>query len=412
MLKQPSGYNSPQNPFKKALVLTLTLVLVTLILLHCMHDNLSFLLRSNVNVSGPFHHNKSSVLGNKCNLFDGQWVPYPKGPYYTNESGCVIENGQNCFKFGRPDTDFLKWRWKPDECELPLFSAGQFLELVRGKSMAFVGDSLARNQVQSLACLLSSVARPIDKSYAKYPRFRGWFYPDYNFTLALLMTTHLVKSTAVNSFSGSIVELYLDEVEEAWASQVKTFDYVIISAGHWFTKPLMYREKKKIVGCSMCGKDNITDLTRYYGYRKAFRMAFRTLLELDNFKGTVILRTITQPHFEGEDSKGRGNCVRTKPYTREELRLDWDIWMYYMVQVEEFLAAKKEGKKKGLEYWLLDITETTRSRPDGHPNHYGNPPEMSFMLYSDCLHWCLPGPIDTWNEILLQLLNTRDDGLS
>ena len=163
MLKQPSGYNSPQNPFKKALVLTLTLVFVTLILLHCRHDNLSFLLRSNVNVSGPFHHNKSSVLGNKCNLFNGQWIPYPKGPYYTNESGCVIENGQNCFKFGRPDTDFLKWRWKPDECELPLFSAGQFLELVRGKSMAFVGDSLARNQVQSLACLLSSVSAPLLK---------------------------------------------------------------------------------------------------------------------------------------------------------------------------------------------------------------------------------------------------------
>ncbi|PSS30559.1 Protein trichome birefringence-like [Actinidia chinensis var. chinensis] len=372
-----------------------------------MHDNLSFLLRSNVYISGPFHYNLVSMDSwKKCNLFSGKWVPYPKGPYYTNESGCVIDNGQNCFKFGRPDTDFLKWRWKPDECELPLFSAAQFLELVRGKSMAFVGDSLARNQVQSLACLLSSVARPVDKSYAKYPRFKQWIYPDYNFTLALLTTTNLVKSAGANTLSGRIAELYLDEVDEAWASQVKTFDYVIISAGHWFTRPLMYREREKIVGCSMCNKDNITDLTRYYGYRKAFKVAFRTLLDLDDFKGTVILRTISQPHFEGEDSEGGGYCVRKRPYTREELRLDWDIWMYYLVQVEEFLAAKKEGEKKLLKFWLLDITEATMPRPDGHPNHYGHPNNY------DCLHWCLPGPIDTWNELLLQLLKTKDDGFS
>ncbi|KAL7184865.1 hypothetical protein ACSBR2_026918 [Camellia fascicularis] len=52
----------------------------------------------------------------------------------------------------------MKWRWKPDECELPLFNAVQFLELVRGKTLAFVGDSVGRNQMQSLTCLLASVS--------------------------------------------------------------------------------------------------------------------------------------------------------------------------------------------------------------------------------------------------------------
>lgn len=54
--------------------------------------------------------------------------------------------------------EFLKWRWKPDGCELPLFDPVAFLEIVRGKSIAFVGDSLARNQMQSLICLLSKVS--------------------------------------------------------------------------------------------------------------------------------------------------------------------------------------------------------------------------------------------------------------
>lgn len=94
----------------------------------------------------------------RCNLFSGKWVPYLKGPYYSNDTCPFITDKQNCFMHGRPDREFLKWRWKPDECELPLFDAALFLKLVRGKSMAFVGDSVGRNQMESLLCLLNSVS--------------------------------------------------------------------------------------------------------------------------------------------------------------------------------------------------------------------------------------------------------------
>lgn len=94
----------------------------------------------------------------KCDLFTGEWVPNAEGPYYTNTTCDAIQEHQNCMKFGRPDTGFLKWRWKPDECELPIFDPYKFLELVRGKSLAFVGDSVARNHIQSLICLLSRVS--------------------------------------------------------------------------------------------------------------------------------------------------------------------------------------------------------------------------------------------------------------
>lgn len=101
---------------------------------------------------------KTGMNQQTCNIFVGKWVPYPKGPYYSNETNCVIDDRQNCMKFGRPDSDFIHWRWKPNDCELPLFDATQFLQLVRGKTLAFVGDSLARNQMQSLVCLLAIVS--------------------------------------------------------------------------------------------------------------------------------------------------------------------------------------------------------------------------------------------------------------
>lgn len=95
---------------------------------------------------------------NKCDVFRGDWVLSSRGPLYTNDTKCLIDDRQNCIKYGRPDTEFMKWRWKPENCELPLFDAAQFLEVVKGKTLAFVGDSVGRNQMQSLECLLASVS--------------------------------------------------------------------------------------------------------------------------------------------------------------------------------------------------------------------------------------------------------------
>ncbi|GKB89486.1 trichome birefringence-like protein 19 [Tanacetum coccineum] len=87
----------------------------------------------------------SGGSGGTCDLFSGEWVENPEGPYYTNETCRAIQEHQNCMKFGRTDRDFLKWRWKPYKCELPIFDPMLFLKMMKGKSLAFVGDSVARN---------------------------------------------------------------------------------------------------------------------------------------------------------------------------------------------------------------------------------------------------------------------------
>lgn len=92
-----------------------------------------------------------------CDLFKGQWVRNRMGPYYTNETCSAIQEHQNCMKNGRPDMGFTKWRWQPDACDMEVFDPVSFLSFMRGKSLAFVGDSVARNHVQSLICLLSKV---------------------------------------------------------------------------------------------------------------------------------------------------------------------------------------------------------------------------------------------------------------
>ncbi|XP_010257818.1 PREDICTED: protein trichome birefringence-like 19 [Nelumbo nucifera] len=342
-----------------------------------------------------------------CDIFNGEWVPNPEAPYYTNSTCWAIHDHQNCMKYGKPDTGFMKWRWKPNDCELPIFNPAQFLKIVRGKSMAFVGDSVGRNQMQSLICLLSRVEYPVDVSKTSDQQFKRWRYVSYNFTIASFWAPYLVKAKQADPNSPlytGLYNLYLDEFNDEWASQIDEFDYVIFSAGHWFFRPTMFYENGQLVGCYYCFKENVTDLTMSYSYRKAFRTAFRVINSLENFKGITFLRTFSPSHFEnGEWNKG-GDCVRTRPFMNNETRLEGITLELYLTQIEEFKYAEREGRKRGLRFRLLDATQAMLLRPDGHPSRYGHWAHENVTLYNDCVHWCLPGPIDTWNDFLLEML--------
>ncbi|KAJ0987283.1 hypothetical protein J5N97_005639 [Dioscorea zingiberensis] len=312
--------------------------------------------------------------------------------------------------------DFLKWRWKPDGCELPHFSPEMFLGLLRGKSLAFVGDSIARNQMQSLMCLLSKAEYPEDISNDIDVNFRRVFYKTYNFTISIFWSPYLVKSQEPSSQGGSAIDqiwkLYLDEADERWALKIDNFDYVIISGGTWFTRPLLFYEQERISGCQFCEIENVQQMTLNYFHRMAFRTALQAINKLDKYRGMTIVRTISPPHFENGDWDKGGDCVRTRPYGRNETELMEGYAEMYKNQLEEFERARIEGMKRGLEFRLLDMTGAMLLRPDGHPSRYMSSSVADDSKVSetknqrkDCVHWCLPGPVDMWNDMLLHMLS-------
>ncbi|KAK1385781.1 hypothetical protein POM88_023516 [Heracleum sosnowskyi] len=87
-----------------------------------------------------------------CDLYHGQWVYDQNGPLYYNNSCPVLMQKQNCQ--GRRDKEYENWRWKPERCNLPRFDPKKFLELMRGKTLAFIGHSVTRNQMESMLCIL------------------------------------------------------------------------------------------------------------------------------------------------------------------------------------------------------------------------------------------------------------------
>lgn len=167
----PYGKNNQQsNTTLKSTSKTLILVTLTLIILTGVP--LYYPLRKypttqtstgDTTIISPVYHPQDEVITindnhHKCDVFSGEWVPNRDAPYYDNMTCWAIHEHQNCQKYGRPDSDFMKWRWQPFGCDLPIFNPYQFLEIVRDKSLAFVGDSVGRNQMQSLICMLSRVS--------------------------------------------------------------------------------------------------------------------------------------------------------------------------------------------------------------------------------------------------------------
>ena len=75
-------------------------------------------LKSFLNDSIAAGAGKTRSIGG-CDLYNGSWVRDESYPLYLPNSCPFIDGGFNCQENGRPDQDYLKWRWEPSECDIP-----------------------------------------------------------------------------------------------------------------------------------------------------------------------------------------------------------------------------------------------------------------------------------------------------
>jgi hypothetical protein len=82
----------------------------------------SALIMSMRNHHNNYHHRRPMLHTNQstCALFAGSWVRDESYPLYQS-SNCptIIDAEFNCQMYGRPDSEYLKYRWQPLNCELP-----------------------------------------------------------------------------------------------------------------------------------------------------------------------------------------------------------------------------------------------------------------------------------------------------
>ncbi|PPD66828.1 hypothetical protein GOBAR_DD36296 [Gossypium barbadense] len=369
---------------------------------------------------------ESNSVDSGCDLYNGKWFYDPQGPSYTNNSCPVITQMQNCQGNGRPDEEYENWRWKPSKCDLPRFDAKKFLELMRGKTLAFIGDSVARNQMESDG--IDAVSSLAGKTMVEVPQNRGnkrmqrWHFVSTSVMIVRLWSSWLVRETTekIDFAPEGVTKLHLDAPDDKLMEFIPKFDVIVISSGHWFAKQSVYVLNNEIVGGQLWWPNGSPPMK--VNNVDAFGISVGTILSAilthPNYTGLTIVRSFSPDHYEGGAWNTGGSCTgKEKPLAISELVENGFTNIMHEKQVSGFERAVKKATNKS-KLQLMDITEVFSYRHDGHPGPYRNPDPNKITKRGpdgkpppqDCLHWCMPGPIDTWNELVLEIIRREFEG--
>ncbi|RDX90346.1 Protein trichome birefringence, partial [Mucuna pruriens] len=344
----------------------------------------------------------------KCDFFDGEWVKDDSYPLYEPGSCNLIDEQFNCNQNGRPDKEYQKFKWKPKGCSLPRLDGLQMLDLLRGKRLIFVGDSINRNMWESLICILRNSVKDKSKVYEANGRvhFRGeasysFIFKDYNFSVELFVSPFLVQEWEVQVKNGTKKEtLRLDLVGKS-SDQYKNADIIIFNTGHWWT----HDKTSKGNDYYQEGSHVYHELNVLEAFRKAITTWSRWIdANIDPSKSMIFFRGYSASHFSGGQWNSGGQCdSETVPIKNEKYLKEYPPKMRVLEKVLKYM-------KTHVTY--LNVTKMTDFRKDGHPSIYRkqnlSPEERKSPLrFQDCSHWCLPGVPDAWNEILYAELLLR-----
>ncbi|KAM6541210.1 hypothetical protein CsatB_005657 [Cannabis sativa] len=345
--------------------------------------------------------------GDGCDIFDGNWVWDETYPLYNSPDCPFMDGGFRCSENSRPNHQYTKWRWQPKHCNLPRFDGEKMLEKLRNKRVVFAGDSIARNQWESLLCLLSSAVSNKSSIYevnrnpiTKHSGYLIFKFDHFNCTVEYYRSPFLVLLGHPPPKSPPNVKyaLKVDQMDRT-ANRWNQADLLILNSGRWWTY-----EKTLRTGCNFEeGRKMKMNMSVETAYKKSMETVVDWVNTKVNKKKTLVyFRTYSPSHFRGGSWKNGGGChMETLP----ELGPLTSNEHSYVKIVSDVLSSKK--RSSNLE--MLNVTNMSMRRKDGHPSIYNSKGDKnkSPSHIQDCSHWCLPGVPDSWNELLYAIFLKR-----
>ncbi|XP_051132340.1 protein trichome birefringence-like 28 isoform X2 [Andrographis paniculata] len=357
-----------------------------------------------------------------CDLSKGRWVfDDVTRPLYKEEDCRFLTAQVTCIRNGRKDTMYQKWRWQPHQCSLPRFKARVLLEKLRGKRMMFVGDSLNRNQWESMVCLLQSAVAPHKASWRVGAPLSVFSLQEYNATVEFYWAPFLVESNSDDPRNHSAIahRIIAPDSISNHGLHWKPADFLVFNTYIWW----MNRRTIKVLRGggpladhgSAAAAAEFDELERVTAYERVMTTwANWVKHNIDHNRTSSFFVTMSPVHQESSNwngPKGMGCALETVPIismsnSNSNASLSLSLNMGTDRRLLEITRRVINATR--IPVRLIDITTLSEYRKDAHTSVYtirqGKllTPEQKAdpATYADCLHWCVPGLPDTWNQLL------------
>ncbi|KAJ8767447.1 hypothetical protein K2173_017491 [Erythroxylum novogranatense] len=336
-----------------------------------------------------------------CNYAKGKWIVDDTLPLYSGfDCKEWLSSMWSCRLTQRKDFAFEKLRWQPKNCEMESFEGSKFLGRLQDKTLAFVGDSLGRQQFQSMMCMITAGKQRHDVIDVGHEyglikprgsaRPNGWAFrfQSTNTTVLYYWSACLCDLEPINKTNPATdYAMHLDQPPAFLRQYLPKLDFLVLNTGHhWNRGKLKANRWVMYVG----GMPNTNRKLAPIGDAKNFtihsivKWVHEQLPKHPHLK--AFYRSISPRHFFNGEWNTGGSCDNTTPMSVGKEVLQDDSSDYSAGH-----AVKGTGVK------LLDITALSQLRDEGHMSRFSITAAPGVQ---DCLHWCLPGVPDTWNQIL------------
>uniref|UniRef100_A0A2P2LXH0 Protein trichome birefringence-like 35 n=2 Tax=Rhizophora mucronata TaxID=61149 RepID=A0A2P2LXH0_RHIMU len=338
-----------------------------------------------------------------CDVFKGKWVfDNTSHPLY-NESDCPYMSDQlACHKHGRPDLEYQYWRWQPHNCNLKRWNVTEMWEKLRGKRLMFVGDSLNRGQWISMVCLLQSVIPAHKRSISPNAPLTIFRAEEYNATVEFLWAPLLVDSNSDDPVNHRLDEriIHPDSLLKH-SSKWEHVDILVFNTYLWWRQgpvKLLWSSEKN---------GNCEELDGLGAMELAMGTWADWVASNVDPNKRIFFVTMSPTHMWSREwePESEGNCYN------EKFPIDWEGYWGSGSNLPTMSVVERILSSLGSKVSVLNITQLSEYRKDGHPSIYRkfwetlSPEQLSNpKTYSDCIHWCLPGVPDVWNELLFHFL--------
>ena len=292
----------------------------------------------------------------------------------------------------------------PPLCFWIVFETSVVLSRMQDKTFALVGDSLGRQQFQSLMCMVTGGkdSPEVENVGWKYGLVKargairpdGWAYlfPRTNTTILFYWSASLCLLEPLNTTDPATnYAMHLDRPVAFLQHYLHTFDVLVLNTGHHWNRGKFLANRWVMYVGGKPNKDKKLSMimnARNFTVYSIAKWLDSQLPQHPRLK--AFFRTLSPRHFFNGDWNTGGSCNNSIPLAGGDT-----------VSQDESRDPVVAGAVKGTRVKLLDITALSQLRDEGHMSQYSIKATVGVQ---DCLHWCLPGIPDTWNDLLFAQL--------